>query len=488
MDLHMRIIRFLFVLFSILILFPDFSAAQNRTGPWTLEQCIDYALKNNIQIRQTELTRQTNEVYLKQYHANVLPTLNANASHSYNYGQIYDYYTSTFANELVATENFSLNASLTVFGGFQKINTIHQGEYDLLSSREDLNKMKNDISLNIAGAYLQILFNYELLTIAQNQVGISQIQTERTKKLVEAGALAKGNLLQLQAQLAMDELNAATSQNQLDLSYLSLVQLLDLDTVGTFTIVRPQLSLPNESMLTQTPEQIFAAAVIFQPGVKSADYKLKSYDMQVKVAKGGIYPRLTFSASIGSNYSGLNTQSVGTPVYSGTNLTTPYFVSGGGVVLPVLEPVFTGVTQQLTPWAKQMNQTFMTSFGLNLSIPIFNGLQTHSNIERAKLSMKNANLNLQLQQLQLRKTIQQAYADANAALIKYHATKKTVEATQESFKYTEQKFNVGLLNSLDYNDAKNKLIKAESDLLQSKYDYIFKVKVLDFYQGKPLTL
>ncbi len=484
----MRIIRLFTFVFLLMFVLPVLSEAQNKANPWSLEQCIDYALKNNLQVRQTELTRQSNAVSLEQYRAGLWPTLNANASHSYNYGQIYDYYTSTFANELVASENFSLNANVTLFSGLQKLNTIHQGEYDLLSSREDLNKMKNDISLNIAGAYLQILFNYELLTVAQNQVGISQIQTERTKKLVDAGALAKGNLLQLQAQLAMDELNSATAQNQLDLSYLSLVQLLDLDSVGSFTIVRPQLSLPNESMLTLTPSQIFATAVTMQPVVKSAEYKLKSYDMQLKIAKGGIYPRLTFSAAVGSNYSGLNTQTVGTPIYTGTNVATPYFVSAGGVPLPVLEPVFTGVSQELTPWAKQMNQTFMTSFGLNLSIPIFNGLQTHANIERAKLSVQNANLNLQLQQIQLRKTIQQAYADANAALIKFHATRKTVEATQESFKYTEQKFNVGLLNSLDYNDAKNKLIKAESDLLQSKYDYIFKVKVLDFYQGKPLTL
>lgn len=476
-------IRFYSLCLLLLFLFPALSGAQNKTSPWSLEQCIDYALKNNIQVRQTELSRQTNEVSLAQYRANVLPTLNANASHAYNFGQTLDYYTNTFANKLVLSEQFSLSANLTLFNGFQKLNTIHQGEYDLLSSREDLNKMKNDISLNISGAYLQILFNYELLTIAQNQVGISQIQTERTKKLVEAGALAKGNLLQLQAQLAMDELNSATAQNQLDLSYLSLAQLLDLDSVGTFTIVRPQLSLPNESMLTQTPAQIFAAAVTMQPGVKSAEYKLKSYDAQLKIAKGAVSPRLTLSAALGSGYSGLSTEAVGTPVPSGY-APTALFTSGGS---PVYEELF-NVKQQLTPWSKQLDANFNRSIGLYLTIPIFNGLQTHATIQRAKLSMQNANLNLQLQQVQLRKTIQQAYADANAALIKYHATKKTVEATQESFKYTEQKFNVGLLNSLDYNDAKNKLIKAESDLLQSKYDYIFKVKVLDFYQGKPLTL
>jgi outer membrane protein len=154
----------------------------------------------------------------------------------------------------------------------------------------------------------------------------------------------------------------------------------------------------------------------------------------------------------------------------------------------VLQPISTGTSQEVVPFQHQISENFNRSIGLSLTIPLFNGWQTHTNIQKAQIALKNADLNVQLQELQLRKTIQQAFADANAALIKYTATVKTVEATQESFKYTDNKFNVGLLNSLDFNDAKNKLIKAQSDLLQAKYDYIFKVKVLEFYQGKPLTL
>jgi len=472
---------FLLRIFCVCYLLTSFSGsaiAQNGNGPWSLQQCIDYAVKNNLQIRQTELARQTNEITLTQDKANFLPTLNANAMHNYNFGRTIDLYTNTFATNEVLSENFSMNAGVTLFGGLQKVNTIKQGQYDLMSSKEDVDKMKNDISLNIASAYLQILFNDELLTVAANQVGISQIQVDRTKKLVDAGALAKANLLQLQAQLASDELSQANAQNQVDLAYLSLVQLLDLDSTGNFSIVKPVLNMPSEALLTQNASQIYTGALTSQPAIKSAQYKLKSYDMQLRIAKGGVSPRLSLMASLGTGYSGqdLTVTGISGAAWNG-------MVTGAG------DKVYQAIpTTQLTPYNDQLTNNFNRSIGFSLTVPIFNGLQTHGNVERAKIQLKNADLNLQLAELQLRKSIQQAYADANAALIKYHATKKAVEANQESFKYIDQKFSVGLLNSLDFNDAKNKLIKAESDLLQAKYDYIFKVKVLDFYQGKPLTL
>jgi outer membrane protein len=321
------------------------------------------------------------------------------------------------------------------------------------------------------------------LTVAHNQVGISQIQVERTRKLVDAGAQAKGNLLQMQAQLATDELAESNAQNQVDLAYLNLAQLLDLDSTGNFNIIKPDLGIPSESLLTMNAAQIYAVALQGQPMVKSAEYKLKSYEMQWRIARGGISPRLSLNAAIGTGYSGADKQLLGIPAITGYQWLGEVTSTGQ----QVWSPIFNAQTQ-VTPFSSQLSSNFNRSIGFNLTVPIFNGFQTHANIERAKLQLTNADLNLQLQKLQLRKTIQQAYADAHAALIKYQATKRTVDATQESFKYADQKFNVGLLNSLDYNDAKNKLVKAQSDLLQAKYDYIFKVKVLDFYQGKPLTL
>ncbi len=473
------------ILYSFLlsVLFAGTTHAQNAGNPWTLQQCIDYALKNNLQIRQTELGQETNKVILAQDKANLLPSLNASAYHNYNFGRTIDPYTNTFANSEVLSENFSVSSGLVLFNGLQKVNTIKQGQFDLLSSKEDVDKMKNDISLNIASAYLQILFSDELLTVAINQVGISQIQVERTKKLVDAGALAKGNLLQLQAQLAGDQLSQANAQNQVDLSYLNLIQLLDMDSVGGFSIVKPALSMPSETLLSVGPAHIYSMAVATQPAVKSAEYKLKSSDMQLKIAKGGAYPRLSIIGSLATGYSGADKQLVGTPVITGAQPNGDVTATGVLVYTPIYN-----IQTEVVPFTDQLSSNFNRSVGFSLTVPIFNGYQTHANIQKAIIQYKTADLNLKMQELQLRKTIQQAYADANAALIKYQATKKAVESTQEAFKYIDQKFNVGMVNSLDYNDAKNKLVKAESDLLQAKYDYIFKIKVLDFYQGKPLTL
>jgi len=469
--------------FLLSVLFIGTNQAQNSGSPWTLQQCIDYALKNNLQIRQTELGQETNRVTLAQDKANLLPSVNASAYHNYNFGRTIDPYTNTFANSEVLSENFSVSSGLVLFNGLQKVNTIKQGQFDLLSSKEDVDKMKNDISLNIASAYLQVLFSDELLTVAVNQVGISQIQVERTRKLVDAGALAKGNLLQLQAQLAGDELSQANAQNQVDLSYLNLIQLLDMDSVGGFSIVKPALSMPSETLLSAGPAHIYSMAVATQPAVKSAEYKLKSSDMQLKIARGGAYPRLSIIGSLATGYSGADKQLLGTPVITGAQPNGDVTATGVLVYTPVYN-----IQTEVVPFTDQLTSNFNRSIGFSLTVPIFNGYQTHANIQKAIIQYKTADLNLKMQELQLRKTIQQAYADANAALIKYQATKKAVESSQEAFKYIDQKFNVGMVNSLDYDDAKNKLVKAESDLLQAKYDYIFKIKVLDFYQGKPLTL
>ncbi|MFI5148784.1 MAG: TolC family protein [Bacteroidia bacterium] len=467
---------------AVFLALPSFCKAQKTGAPWSLQQCIDYALKNNLQVRQTEIVRETNVITLTQDRANLFPNLNGQANHNYNFGRTIDLYTNTFANDLVLSENFALSSGLVLFSGWQKMNTIKQGQFDLMASKEDVEKMKNDISLNIANAYLQILFNDELLTVAVNQVGISQIQVDRTRKLVDAGAQAKGNLLQMQAQLATDELSEANARNQVDLAYLNLVQLLDMDSTGGFNIVKPELGVPSESLLNASATQIYDLALKSQPMVKSAEYKLKSYDMQWREARGSVSPRLSMNVAIGTGYSGANKELVGLPTVTGYQWNGD--VTTGGQ--QVLQPTFVAQTRT-TGFTSQLSSNFNRSVGFSLTVPIFNGLQTYSNVERARLQVKNADLNLQIQKLQLRKTIQQAYADAHAALIKFQATKRSVDATQESFKYADQKFNVGLLNSLDYNDAKNKLVKAQSDLLQAKYDYIFKVKVLDFYQGKPLS-
>ena len=469
-----------YALSCLILMTSSIAFSQQPSKIWTLQQCIDYALENNISIKQNALNTQLAEQAMLQSKASALPNLNANAFHNYNFGRTVDPFTNEFATERVLANSFSLSSNVTLFNGFQTVNTIKQNRLDFLAVKYDVDKTRNDISLAIANNYLQILFSEELVGIANNQLGIIKQQLNRTKKLVEQGALAKGALLDIEAQEAMDELQLVNAENQLELSYLSLIQLLDLDSVSDFEIAKPDIDIPEGGVLIGTPGQIYDAAISIQPQIKSAEYKVESSLKGLSVSKGGNSPRLSMGGSYGTGYSDARRNI--TDTLSSYAVPIGYTQSGEDVFTP-----FYNYNYETTPFNKQIDDNINKSFGFNLAIPIFNGLQTRTSISRAKIAVKNAQYNLQLQKNQLNKDITQAYADATAAFKKYRATAKTVSALQEAFNYTEQKFNVGMVTSVEYNDAKNKLTKAKSDLLQAKYDYVFKTKVLNFYQGKSLA-
>lgn len=480
----MKIVKLLLFVFSFMFMQTYAQGDAKSFQNMTLEQCIDYALKNNIQIKQTELTADLSKANLTQSQANLLPSLNANASHSYNIGRTIDRFTNQFADAQVLSQNFGLSTDVTLFSGLQNINTIHQNRYTYLANKYDMDKMKNDVSLNIATAYLQVLFAMELVENTKNQMGITAALVERTKKMFEAGSAAKGTLLDVEAQLASEELNVINAQNQLDIAYLSLAQLLNLPSVEGFSIVKPDLSIANQLVLEINTNQIYNSAISNLPEIKSAEFKLKSADKAVKVAWGGVSPRLSFSASYGTGYSGLSKTVTGLPTFQG-------YVPNGDITSSgdtVYTPSFSNPIMEQTPFMNQYRNNVNKSFGFFLTVPLFNRLQTKTAIDRARIQKLNAELAVESTKLQVQKNIQQAYADANAALKKYNASLKALDAMQESFKYTQQRFDVGMMNANDYNDAKNKMIKSQSDLLQAKFDYIFKMKVLDFYQGKPLKL
>jgi outer membrane protein len=465
---------------------PVFSVyAQEKTpdisAPWTLQQCIEYALLNNISVKQSELNVQLNDVNYLQSKANILPTLNGNASHQYNFGRTIDPFTNQFATDQVLSQNFFLSSNIVLFSGLQNWNSIQQNKYNLLASKEDLEKMKNDVALNIAAAYLQILFSEELVLNARAQFNITKLQVERTQKLVDAGSLPKSNFLDIQSQSALEELNVVNAENQLTISYLTLAQMLELPDPSGFRIVKPELEVPNVDLVSVSPMQIYQYAVSNMPDVKSSQYKLISAQKGLRIAKGGISPRLTLSGSYGTGYSGAS-KSVTSVTPTGSWDTTLYFSSSGDFIfLPTFNTQF-----ETTSFADQIDQNLNRSLGFNLSIPLFNGLQTHANIQRSKINLMNAELTLQMTKNNLQKSIQQAYADALAALKKFQASQKAVNAMEESFKFMEQKFNVNMVSSFEYAEAQNRLAKAKSEMLQSKYDYFFKLKVLDYYQGKPL--
>ncbi len=476
----MRIVKTLSFLL-IIICFTN-AGAQEK---WSLEECINYALEKNIQVKMQDLSvSNSNASYLKSK-MTFLPNLNGSASQNYALGRSLDPLTNEFSESTVRSNNFSLSSSLTLFNGFQTVNALKQSCLNFQASLEDLQKAKNDLSLNIASAFLQILFNQELVYVAQNQVELSKQQVERNRKLYEAGSIAQGNYLEMQSQEASDEMQLVNTENQLELSYLTLSQLLDLGFNDSIEIEKPIIPDPELSFQLQAPEEIYNEALQKLPQIRSAELKMKSTEKGLAIVQGYRSPKLTMSGVYSTGYSSqrqnVSGYSLGDPVVSG------YFVDGSGQTVEVYSPSYK--YNYVTPsFNNQLNDNQSKSLSLSLSIPLFNNWQANYAISSAKINALNSKYAYELAEQQLQKEIQQAYTDATASFKKYVAAKKSVTASQESFKYIQQKFDVGMVTSVDFNLAKNNMAKARSELIKAKYEYIFRMKILDFYRGVPIKL
>jgi len=450
-----------------LLLIILYGGVLNITGQdwyWSLEECINHAIENNIIIKQQELQTQLQENTLEQSKLDLLPSLNGTATNNWSFGRALDETTYQFTEEEnVRSNQFYASSGVTLFSGLQNYNTIVRNRYNVDASFQDLQNIKDDISLNVALAYLQILLNKELVSVTGNQLQTTREQIEKTRKMVEAGSLPRGNLLEIQAQAALEELQLINMENQLDLSYLNIVQLLELDSVAGFEIIVPEIVITETGIITENINDIYNTAKQIRPEVKSAELRLKSAEYDLKIAKGGKSPRLNLNTTFSTGYSSIRQKILG------------------------IDP-FEGILYGEYPFADQLNDNINYGIGLSLSIPVFNGWQVNTSISNSKISIQNSQYSLENTRKQLYKDIQQAYADAQASLKSYIASQKAVESMQESFRYTEQRFNVGMVTPVEYNTAKAQLLNTESELAQSKYEYIFKIKVLDFYKGLPLKL
>lgn len=448
---------------------------------WNLQDCVNYALENNIQIKQSKINTFYYENQLDQAKYNLLPNLNASASYGVSFGRALDQTTYEFTqDQTVQSLNPQISSSVTLFNGLIQKNTIDQREFDYQESLQQLEKLKNDISLNVAGQYLQILFNEELLSVAREQQEVTATQVDRTRMLVEAGSVARGNLLEIEAQLAADELTAINAENNLSIAYLTLSQLLELDSVEGFKIVIPEITDISEENLLVPVNQIFSEALGILPQIRAAEYGLQSSEEGLEIARGTRLPRLNLTASYGTGFSDIREQVTD---INEVSYTIGQTLSGEDVIATASSPVYGAY-----PIGDQFKDNASTSIFLNLSIPIFSKFQVKNNISNAELTIDNSRLEVENQKNILYKEIQQAYADAVAALKRYRSSQKALESMKESFKYTREKYEVGLVNAVDFNIAQSQLIQTESELLQSKYDYIFKTSILSFYRGIPITI
>jgi outer membrane protein len=427
---------------------------------WSLEDCINYALENNIEIKRQSLAADVSEYEYEQSKFAMLPNLNAGVIHTFSSGRALNTETYEWQDRKNQDGSFGIASNLTLFNGLKNYYTIQKKRYDLLYNLATVEKLKNDITIILTSSYLQILFDKELLEVAKNQLEITELQVERMKKMVEVGNSARGELLDIIAQRAMENLNVINAENQLEISVLTLTQLLDLDSVGNFKIVRPQ-NLVIEDLTLPEVDSFYNAALSYLPQIKGAEYNVNSAEKSLAIAKGDRYPNLFLRSEYYTRY---NKAAINPLELDPENPTMDYL------------------------YPEQIQDNQYRSASLNLYIPIFNKKEIDTRINHAKIALNDSKYKLEQAHQILYKEIQLAHADAKAALEKYHSASDAIKSVEEAFNYAEHKFNIGLVTSIEFNEAKNNLTRARSELLKAKYEYIFKTKILDFYRGEPITL
>ena len=449
---------FLMMFVSLLLIAPGANVqAQTKTEPnklWSLEDCITYALENNITIKQSYLSVKSSKADLLQSKLNFLPSFSARGNQYNTKGRALNSYTNQYTNNKSSQFSMSVNGDITLFNGLQNVNNLRMQEFNYLASKYNSEEIKDNISLNIAAAYLQILYNIETVNNAKRQLESTQDQINLTRKEVEVGKVARGNLLDIEAQGASDKVNLVKAQNQLMLAYLDLMQLLDLKSNTPFDIQKPKFKITHKPSLLPIIT-IYNTAVGIMPQIKNAEYNVKAAGASLAMSRGQRSPSLSFYSQYNSLYSNQTKNST---------------------------------TQEIIPFWDQLKGNYNISLGFSLSIPILNHYQVSTAITKSKINLQQAKLTLENQKNTLRKNIETAYTDALASYQTYESSLKSVESLKESFKYAKEKFNVGLMSSTDYTLAKNNYYNAESTLTSAKYDYIFKTKILDFYLGKTLSL
>jgi len=428
--------------------------AWSQSAPWTFRQCLDTAFKRNISINQSRLSNELNKVSLEQSKANRIPNLSANANEGLSFGKNVDPTTNTFVTEGYHSTNMGLSSNLNLFNGMQNANTIKQNRLNVEAGQFDIEKAKNDVILNITTGYLQVLFAYEILSAAKKQSEATAIQVDRTEKMVHAGKSPESDLLQIKSQFATDNLSVITAQNQLALAKVTLMQLMEIPVSDDFDVIVPDMVEPS-AVLIQTNEEIYKKSLTILPQIYSASLKTNAAQMALKVSEGARWPKLNLGANLNTNYA--SSRKKGT------------------------------VNPQGYPFFSQLWDNVGQSVSLGLSIPIYSNRQIKSNIDRAKINTMTAQLNEQNTRNVLRKSVEQTYTDLKAAAKKYEANKEQLSAVESVYQNAEKKYTVGVMSATDFLIQKNNFNQSQSSLIQAKYDYIFKTKILDFYQGKAIV-
>lgn len=442
-----------FLLFASIV-----GIAQTKT--WTLEECVKYAIENNISIKNTALDIKTAEINKKGAVGNFIPSLNANTSHSWNIGLNQDITTGLLRNQTTQFTSVGGTLGVDIYKGLQNQNTLRRANLAIVASKYQLLKMQEDIALNVANAFLQILFNKENLKVQNEQLSISEKQLARSEELVKAGSIPRGDVLDIKANVATNKQNVITAENALLISKLSLAQLLQLKDFYDFDVVDTENIKDENNILAQPATAIYDKAKELRTELKIAKTNLEVAQKDLDIAKGAFQPtvqgfynyntRIAYADRIGLDQNG------------------------------------NPVTRPALPFWDQFKDNKGQAFGAQLSIPIFNGWSVKNNVERNKVNLEKSKIALEQQELDLQRNVYTAFTDAKGALKTHESAVVSLESRQEAFNYAKERYAVGMMNSFDFNQAQTLLTNAQSEVIRTKYDYIFKIKILEFYFGIPI--
>lgn len=425
------------------------------SGPLDLETCVAVAIENNLTLKRTELNQQITEATLLESQGRRLPSLTAGASSGYRWGRSINPVTNLFETRRIGNINLFGNTGAPIFQGMRINNSVAQAKTNLESGMYTLEATRNDITLNVINLFIDVVFNREQVKIAENQLKTTTEQLGRTKKLVEAGSLPLSDQLDLQSQNATNELNLINAKNGLRAAKLSLAQAMQIPFTESFDVIEPEYEVSQAAMTGETPAAIFEIAVQLMPQIKAASADVKSAEYGVKIVKGAFYPTLDAGISAFSNY---------------------------------VDQAFVPGSTEIISFPTQVENNFSQSGTLNLSIPIFTRFSNKANLQRARVQQQLAEVSELEAKNKLRQDIETAYNSAFSAEQSYQASLIRVKSLEETFRIAQQRFDLGAINSVDFQVAQNNLFNAQADLLNAKYTYIFRIKVLDFYLGNPINL
>lgn len=466
------------------------ACSANAQEKWSLEKCIRYAQQNNLTLKQAGLTVRGAQLTEKGNSQARYPNLNASTSGGAQFGRTIDPSSNEFITSALEYNTLSLTAGITIYDGGRIRKNLAQSKIDVAATKADADQTANDIALNVALAYLNVLFNEDQLENANSRSSLTQTQLDQTKRLIQAGTRPESDRLDIEAQLAQDEQNVVNRQNDLEISYLNLKQLLQLQPDYNLRVERPEIVFPEDAAPeSMRLKSIYEKALAVQPSIKAGDLRMKSAALGIDIAKAGKLPRLTGFAQLNSNFSSaapdLDRGFKKEPV---VNLggETPVVIADVPTTIQFFES--SGAEFYTQPYFDQLSQNFGQQIGLSLSVPIYNNSQTDIAMERAELNMKSTELNNNIIKQQLKQDIQRAIADARAAKKALDASQKSVDALQLAYENTEKRFKLGAVNTFQFTTSKNNLDQAQINLIVAKYDYLFKLKVVDYYEGKQITL